>query len=78
MMVPSLHDVTGIGLRMLYFTRHYTNICQGILMSFMLFSCKFVKVYVCQKLLKYSLVKNLYICKNKLVQFFDSQSTSHQ
>jgi len=43
-------------LCMLYFTRHYPDIVQEILMSLMLFCCKFIKVYGRQKLLKYHLV----------------------
>jgi len=41
---------------MLHFTRHYIDILQEMLLSLMLFCGKFIKVYVCQKLLKYSLV----------------------
>jgi len=35
-------------------------------------SCKCIKVYVSQKLLKYSLIWRNY-CKNEMVQFFYSQ-----
>jgi len=68
----SLHDVTNVGLCMLHFTRDYTDILQGILTSLMLFCYKFINVYACQKLFKYSLVWQNY-CKNKTLQFFDSQ-----
>jgi len=54
---------------MLHFTRHYIDILQEMLLSLMLFCGKFIKVYVCQKLLKYSLVWQTY-GKNKTVQFF--------
>jgi len=40
-----------------------------MLLSLMLFCGKFITVYVCQKLLKYSLVWQTY-GKNKTVQFF--------
>ena len=54
---------------MLHFTRHYIDTLQEMLLSLMLFCGKFIKVYVCQKLLKYSLVWQTY-GKNKTVQFF--------
>ena len=57
---------------MTHFTRHYIDILQEMLLSSMLFCGKFIKVYVCQKLLKYSLVWQTY-GKNKTVQFFASQ-----
>jgi len=51
------------------FTRLYIDILQEMLLSLMLLCGKFFKVYVCQKLLKYSLVWKSY-GKNKTVQFF--------
>ena len=59
---------------MLHLTGHYIDILQEMLLSLMLFCGKFIKVYVCQKLLKYSLVWQTY-GKNKTVQFFASQCT---
>jgi len=53
----------------LHFTRHYIDILQDMLLSLMLFCGKCIKVYVCRKLLKYSLVWQTY-GKNKTVQFF--------
>ena len=47
----------------------YIDIFQEMLLSLMLFCGKFIKVYVCQKLLKYSLVWQTY-GKNTTVQFF--------
>ena len=54
---------------MLHFTRHYIDILQEMLLSLMLFYGKFIKVYVCQKLLKYSLVWQTY-GKNKKCAVF--------
>ena len=54
---------------MLHFTRHYIDILQEMLLSLMLFCGKFITLYVCRKLLKYSLVWRTY-GKNKTVQFF--------
>jgi len=53
---------------MLHFTRHYIDILQEMLLSLMLICGKFIEVFVCQKLLKYSLVWQTY-GKNKTVQF---------
>jgi len=52
-------DVTHVDytqMCMLHFTRHYIDILKEMLLSLMLFCGKFIKVYVCQKLLEYSLV----------------------
>jgi len=54
---------------MLHLTRHYIDIVQEMLLSSMLFCGKFINVYVCQTLLKYSLVWQTY-GKNKTVQIF--------
>ena len=61
---------------MLHFTRHYIDILQEMLLSLMIFCGKFIKVYVCQKSLKYILVWRNY-GKNKTVQFFVPQCTTH-
>jgi len=44
---------------MLHFARHYINILQEVLTSLMLLCCKFVKVYVCKKLLKYCMIDKI-------------------
>ena len=61
---------------MLHFTRHYIDILQEMLLSLMLICGKFIEVFVCQKLLKYSLVWQTY-GKNKTVQFFASQCSNY-
>jgi len=55
-MVFKLKDVTDVGLCTLQFTGHYTVILQVILTSLMLFYCKFLVVYACQKIIKIQFV----------------------
>jgi len=62
---------------MLHLTRHYIDILQEMLLSLMLFCGKFIKKYVCQKLLKYSLVYKL-MAKIKRCSFFASQCIMFQ
>jgi len=49
MVFELIHDVTDVGLCMLHFTRHCTDILQEILTSLILF---------CSNLLKYMCAKN--------------------
>jgi len=47
--VVQAYDITDAGLRMLHFTRHYTDILQEILTSLTCFVANLLRYYMCVK-----------------------------